>query len=177
MIRKKINLSILILSALFAAFCMIWIKISPPPCPEGYCPFCDKTVLDRQKFYEDAEVIALCTHKPITPGHCLVIPKRHVERFECLTDAEVIAIGQTIRKVNKAATSAFDACTYLLLQKNGKEVGQSVPHLHFHYIPRKKGESSVTAFFLKIGVAEAKSPLSSDKMEEIVCQMREAIDR
>lgn len=175
--RKKIGFFILVLSSFLAAFCLIWIKTFFSSCPSGYCPFCDKTVLDRQKFYEDAEIIALCTHKPITPGHCLVIPKRHVERFECLTDAEVVAIGKTIRKVNKAAQSAFDASTYLLLQKNGKEVGQSVPHLHFHYIPRKEGESSVVGFVFKIGLAEAKPPLSSDKMDETVCKIRESMER
>src|SRR5580704_15955828 len=67
-----------------------------------YCAFCDKAVLDRQKFYEDDLVLALYTHRPIFPGHCLVIPKRHVPRFERLTDAESARICQIIQRVTTA---------------------------------------------------------------------------
>ncbi len=105
---------------------------------EGDCVFCDGEVLNRQKFYEDDLVFALYTHKPVLPGHCLILPKRHVERFEMLTDEEILRITQAIRLVNEAATQVFHTASYLILQKNGVEVGQSVPHLHFHYIPGKK---------------------------------------
>ena len=52
------------------------------------CPFCDPSIIQRQAFYEDDFVVALCTHKPIMSGHCLIIPKRHVERFELTSDEE-----------------------------------------------------------------------------------------
>src|SRR4029078_13357621 len=105
-----------------------------------YCPFCDSKVIEYQKFYEDDLVIALYTHRPIFPGHSLIIPKRHVERFEMLNDQEITRISQVIKKVDKAAQKVFGTSAYLLLQKNGREVGQTVPHVHFHYIPRKTGD-------------------------------------
>ena len=46
------------------------------------CAFCNPQIIDRQKFYEDDLVIALCTHKPIIPSHFLIIPKRHVKQLE-----------------------------------------------------------------------------------------------
>ncbi len=139
-----------------------------------YCAFCDPKVLDRQRFYEDDLVVALYTHKPILPGHCLVLPKRHVERFELLTDEEITQIGRVIKKVDQAVTKVFDTSSYLLLQKNGIEVGQSVPHVHVHYIPREKGDSSTFGFLVKMYIANAKGPICADEMRETVEKLKQA---
>lgn len=131
-----------------------------------YCPFCDQKVLDYQKFYEDDMVVALYTHKPVLPGHVLVIPKRHVERFELLTDDEMMHINHTLRKVDQAVSKVFGTSAYLLLQKNGAEVGQSVPHLHFHYIPRKEGEKSGFKLLWAFYTADMYGPISKEEMLE-----------
>lgn len=143
---------------------------------EEYCAFCDQEVLENQKFYEDDSVYALYTHKPIIPGHCLIVPKRHVERFENLTETEMQHIFQVIKKVDLAAQKSFQTCSYLLLQKNGSEVGQTVPHVHFHYIPRQKGDDSVIKFILKLLIAPLKPPISSEEMQANVDKMEKAID-
>lgn len=143
---------------------------------EPYCAFCDPVILERQKFYEDDLVIALYTHKPIFPGHCLIIPKKHVERFEALSAEEFAQIAAVIQKVDKVVSPIFGTSAYLLLQKNGKEVGQSVPHVHFHYIPRKKGDDSSLKFMAKMIIADFKSPMSFEEMEKILCKLRETID-
>jgi histidine triad (HIT) family protein len=140
------------------------------------CAFCDPSVLNNQKFYEDDLVLALYTHKPILPGHCLIVSKRHVERFEMLTDAEMTQIGRVIKKVNQAVEKVFETSSYLLLQKNGLEVGQSVPHVHFHYVPRKAGDDSTIQFVVKMYIANAKQPISQDEMHEIVEKLRQAIE-
>ncbi|MGR3952480.1 MAG: HIT family protein [Chlamydia sp.] len=142
----------------------------------GYCAFCNEDVVDRQKFYEDDLIMALYTHKPILPGHCLIIPKRHVERFELLTDEELMQTGSVIKKVNLVASNLFNTSSYLILQKNGMEAGQTVPHVHFHYIPRQKGDDSVLKFFAKMYIANAQPPLSTIKMQEITAEMNRAIN-
>ena len=149
---------------------------SNSPVVQGYCAFCDPAILKAQTFYEDDLVLALYTHKPIVPGHFLIIPKRHVERFEMLSDAEITQIGRVIKKVNAAAVKIFDASAYLLLQKNGAEVGQTVPHVHFHYIPRKAGENSVLIFMFKMYLSSIRSPISAEEMQHVVEQMKEAIE-
>lgn len=143
---------------------------------DDYCAFCDSVVLDNQKFYEDDLVLALYTHKPIFPGHCLIIPRRHVERFEMLTDDEITQIGRVIKKVNQAVEKVFNTSSYLLLQKNGVEVGQTVPHVHFHYVPRKAGDDSTIEFIVKMFIANIKSPISQDEMDEIVEKLKQAIE-
>lgn len=140
------------------------------------CPFCNPKILESQKFYEDELVVVLYTHRPIFPGHSLIIPKNHIERFEMLSEAEIAQIGQVIKKVNRAAEKAFGTSTYMLLQKNGKEVGQSVPHLHFHYIPRQAGDDSTLKFIVNACLAYFGSPLKQTEMQKVVEQMKMAID-
>jgi histidine triad (HIT) family protein len=168
--RKWVIFVILLITSLVG----IVYFFSPRPAHfTEYCAFCDPKVLGRQKFYEDDLVLALYTHKPILPGHCLVLPKRHVERFELLTDEEITQIGRVIKKVDQAVTKVFGTSSYLLLQKNGIEVGQSVPHVHVHYIPRKEGDSSTFGFLVKMYIANAKGPISSDEMQEIIEKLKQ----
>jgi len=156
-------------------FCLIGVgyffSTKPAPFPTQ-CPFCDPTILERQTFYEDDLVLALCTHKPIYPGHCLVIPKRHVERFEHLTDEESAQIMRVLKEVDTAVVNIYDTSSYLLLQKNGLEAGQTVPHVHFHYIPRKAGNYSVVGFLFKMFIASVKKPISSEKTEKSVERLK-----
>lgn len=146
-----------------------------PNTPDGYCAFCDTSVLEAQTFYEDDLVLALYTHKPVYPGHSLIIPKRHVSRFEQLSKEEMVQMQETIKKVHKAASEVFGTHSYLLLQKNGEEVGQSVPHVHFHYIPRKTGETSRLTFMAAMFIADAKSPMNQKEMNSVIGKMREAM--
>lgn len=139
------------------------------------CAFCNPAVLNAQKFYEDDLVFALYTHKPIVPGHFLILPRRHVERFELLTDEEIMRMGQVIKKVNHAARQVFNISSYLLLQKNGREVGQSVPHVHIHYIPRETGDDSTLKFLIQMYVANMQQPISPADMHEVVEKMKVAM--
>lgn len=143
---------------------------------EEYCAFCDPEVLARQTFYEDDLVLALYTHKPILPGHCLIIPKRHVERFEFLTDEEITQMGRVIKKVNNAVVKVFGTSPYLLLQKNGSEVGQTVPHVHFHYIPRQSGDDSTIGFLIKMYSAPLLGPISTEEMQDAVEKLKHAME-
>lgn len=140
------------------------------------CPFCDQNVLNAQKFYEDELTIALYTHKPVFPGHVLVIPKRHVERFEELSEEEISHLFQTLLKVNQAVSKVFGTTAYLILQKNGREVGQSVPHVHFHYIPRKENDSSALKFFFYFYFSNFKNPISKEEMKANVEKLKAAIE-
>ncbi len=102
------------------------------------CAFCRQEVLDAQVFYRKGGAIGMLTYKPAVPGHVLIIPERHVERFEDLTSTELMALGDAIKEIDQMARKAFGHRDYLLIEKNGRGAGQSVPHLHFHYLPAAK---------------------------------------
>ena len=138
-------------------------------------PFCNSEVLVSQTFYEDTLVLALYTHKPIVPGHCLVIPKRHAQRFEKLSEAEILQIGRTLKKVDLAVKKVFGTSDYLILEKNGKAAYQTVPHVHFHYIPKKADDNSILLFFFNAIMAQLRGPISTEKMQETTEKLSRAI--
>lgn len=144
---------------------------------DSYCPFCDEKVLNYQKYYEDDYVIGLYSLKPINNGHCVIIPKRHVEKFDDLTDQEELAIHSLIKKTHKAASNILNAESYMILQKNGQGVGQSIPHVHFHYIPRMQGEKSFVKFAYKAMYAIIKRPISEKEMGSMTNKFIEQLSK
>lgn len=173
---KKMGILAISSAILFGAAYFFLLPNDPIYNPNGYCAFCNQEVITRQKFYEDDLVVALYTHKPILQGHCLIIPKRHVERFEMLSDEEILQISRVIKKIDITASRVFGASSYLLLQKNGSEVGQTVPHVHFHYIPRPIGDSSTLKFLFRFYAANHESPLPPAEMQAIVEKMKAAMN-
>lgn len=131
MYMKKIIFSLLVLSGLVTALFQIDFQKKSI----AGCAFCNQEIVDSQCFYRGDKALALITYKPAVPGHVLIIPERHVERFEDLSAEEIAEIGSIIKKVDLLMKRAFGHSDYFLMQKNGREAGQTVPHVHFHYVP------------------------------------------
>lgn len=140
------------------------------------CPFCDPDVLQKQTVYEDDLVLALYTHKPVVLSHFLIIPKRHVERLDQLSEKEMCQIYRTIQKVNQASMKVFDTFPYFIHEKNGKEVWQSVPHIHFHLIAKKSQDDSLLKFVIQILFAQWKGPISEHQMQDVITKMKNALE-
>jgi histidine triad (HIT) family protein len=91
--------------------------------------------------YEDDATIAIMDIMPQADGHVLVIPKETaVELFE-LSDAGAAAAIRTTKLVAAAVKTAMKAPGIMIAQFNGSAAGQTVPHVHFHIIPRQADEA------------------------------------
>ena len=102
------------------------------------CVFCK--IRDGQipsfKVYEDSKALAFMDINPLNPGHCLVITKNHAAT---IFDVEVLDLQAAIaatKKLAMALKGAVQADGINILQANGAAAFQSVPHFHFHVIPR-----------------------------------------
>jgi histidine triad (HIT) family protein len=94
------------------------------------------------KVYEDAETLALMDVFPQSRGHTLVIHKS--ARARNLLDADPAALGaviDTVQRVAIAVSSALKPDGVLVSQFNGSAAGQTIFHLHFHIIPRWRGDA------------------------------------
>jgi diadenosine tetraphosphate (Ap4A) HIT family hydrolase len=131
-------------------------------------------VLDTQVFYSGEKTAALINYQPAIPGHTMIIPKRHVERIEDLTPEEMAEIGQTIQKVDRAIKKIYGNTGSLILQKNGKEAGQSVPHVHFHYYPRNESDGQAW-FIYRILKASWEAPMRLEEQIETVAKCKAAL--
>lgn len=87
------------------------------------------------KVCEDELTLAFMDIMPQMDGHVLVIPKEKAVTIYDLSDAASLACMRTLQIVGKAVERAMGAKGTTVFQQNGKGVGQTVQHLHFHVIP------------------------------------------
>lgn len=91
------------------------------------------------KVYEDQDVLAFMDRAPMEPGHVLVISKTSKARNILDMDpADLAKVMAVVQKVGRAQVKALGLEGFMVLQNNG--VGQTVPHLHMHVIPRVAGK-------------------------------------
>ena len=103
------------------------------------CPFC---VLPPSRVKaRNAHGVVIRDAYPVTLGHTLVIPTRHVGSFFGLGSDERIALLELL-DVAKAGLEAEGLAPdgYNIGINDGPAAGQTVPHLHIHLIPRRRGD-------------------------------------
>ena len=72
----------------------------------------------------------------LAPGHTLVMPRRHAVSLLDADEGVVTATAGLVRRVSRAMITALDATGVVVLNASGPGSGQTVPHLHFHVVPR-----------------------------------------
>ena len=87
---------------------------------------------------EDRDALVFLDHRPLFPGHCLVIPKTHLETIQDLPDNLLGTLFTTARLLADAIERGLHAEGTFIAVNN--RVSQSVPHLHIHVVPRRKGD-------------------------------------
>ena len=94
-----------------------------------------------ERIYEDAQTLAFMDIMPQSDGHSLVITREPAETLFELSPDGAAACIRTTQRVAAAVKRAFDLPGIMIAQMNGAAAGQSVPHVHFHIIPRRAGEA------------------------------------
>lgn len=94
--------------------------------------------IDAHTVYASEGVLAFLDHRPLFPGHVLVVPRVHHETLSDLPAESVAPLFQGARLLSKAVEQAMEAEGSFVAINN--KVSQSVPHLHVHVVPRKKGD-------------------------------------
>jgi histidine triad (HIT) family protein len=110
------------------------------PAPAPSCAFC-RIVSEEQPAHtvlEDDDVLAFLDHRPLFPGHTLVIPRAHHETLAELPAEAVAPLFDSTRLLSRAVEDAMSAEGSFVAINN--KVSQSVPHLHVHVVPRRKGD-------------------------------------
>jgi diadenosine tetraphosphate (Ap4A) HIT family hydrolase/acetyl esterase/lipase len=91
------------------------------------------------KVYEDDQVLAFMDHAPAEPGHVLVISKTSKARNLLeISPQDLSRLMAVAARVGQAQVDGLGVEGFTIVQNNG--VGQSVPHLHIHVIPRTAGK-------------------------------------
>ncbi|KAA1245173.1 HIT family protein [Aquimarina sp. RZ0] len=90
--------------------------------------------------YEDEHTYAFFDIHPVSKYHTLVIPKKHYTNIFDIPEKELKAVMTTVKKVSKLYENKLGIRNIQIISNSGAEAQQEVFHLHFHIIPRKKGD-------------------------------------
>jgi len=101
------------------------------------CLFCKIIAgeIPAKKIYEDDETLAFADINPMAPVHFLVIPKKHINSLLELDEGDLNLIGRLLYRAQELAKQ--QGCG----EKGGrfvinakKDGGQTVDHLHIHFL-------------------------------------------
>lgn len=102
------------------------------------CIFCKIAAGDIpcHKVYEDDHHIAFMDMGQVNPGHVIVSLKSHCETILDLNEDQAAAIFQVVNRIAKAVQEEFKPEGMTVLQANRRAGWQTIPHFHFHVLPR-----------------------------------------
>jgi histidine triad (HIT) family protein len=102
------------------------------------CVFCRmiRGELEALGVYEDEAVLAYLDHRPVFPGHILVMPRAHVETLPDLSADQLLPLFTVVQRAAAIMPAALQAEGTFIANNN--VVSQSVPHVHVHVVPRRR---------------------------------------
>ena len=116
---------------------------------------------------ESDATVAFLDHRPLFPGHTLVIPRVHVETLRDLPHVDVGPFFAEVQRLAVAVQDGLDAQGTFVAENN--VISQSVPHLHVHVVPRRR-KDGLRGFFWPRGRYSGQ-----DEMDEVAARIRGAL--
>jgi histidine triad (HIT) family protein len=110
------------------------------------CIFCRivKGEIRGHVVFEDGATLAFLDHRPLFPGHCLLVPKIHYETLLDLPTALFTPMMTNAQLLARAIERGLEAQGSFVAINN--RISQSVPHLHMHVVPRRR-KDGLKGFF------------------------------
>jgi histidine triad (HIT) family protein len=104
------------------------------------CAFCRiiSGEIESHLVFEDAVSLAFLDHRPLFPGHSLLVPKNHYETLNDLPAELIEPLFTNARLMARAVEQAMGTEGTFIAINN--RISQGVPHLHIHIVPRRKKE-------------------------------------
>ena len=104
------------------------------------CIFCKiaKKEIPGNIVYEDDLIIAFHDLNPQAPVHVLIIPKEHIASLDEVTTDHKEVKGWLMAKVKDIASELGLENGYRLVSNCGEDGLQTVKHLHFHLLGKRK---------------------------------------
>ncbi len=104
------------------------------------CLFCkiinkelQATIID-----ENDDVVVIKDIAPKAPVHYLIIPKKHIKDIQSVQKEDADLIAKILFMVQKLSKKLLGSQSFRLIINNGPDSGQSVFHMHWHFLSGKK---------------------------------------
>jgi histidine triad (HIT) family protein len=116
----------------------------------------------------DAGHVAFLDARPVFPGHVLIVTRVHRATLAEVPADELPLLFARAQRLSAALGRALGAeGTFIALNDR---VSQSVPHVHVHVVPRRKGDGLRGFFWPRQKYA------SDDEAASVAARIRESLD-
>lgn len=134
------------------------------------CIFCQiiEGDIPSRTVYEDDDVLAFLDVNPLQRGHTLVVPKQHAASIREMSDGDSLAVFRKVHDLVEPVVDAVDASAFNLGLNDGEAAGQEVPHVHFHIVPRFRGDGGRPIH----AVMPSPPDIDDDEMDELMEAIR-----
>lgn len=104
------------------------------------CVFCEIAAgrLPASLVWQGEEALAFLDARPVFKGHVLVVPRAHVPVLGEVPPALLSPLFTAVQRLARAVEEGLGAGGTFVAMNN--RISQSVPHLHVHVVPRRKGD-------------------------------------
>lgn len=106
----------------------------------GDCVFCKiaEKEIPSNIVYEDDQIICFHDLEPQAPVYVLIIPKKHIASMDDVSADDQQLMGYIMTKVKEIAKTLGLENGYRLVNNCGEDGFQTVKHLHFHLLGKRK---------------------------------------
>jgi len=106
------------------------------------CIFCQiaEGTAKSWKVYETESVYAFLDIHPVNAYHTLVIPKKHYTDIFDVPEDALVQVISALKHVVDLYHNKLGIENAQIVNSSGAEAQQDVFHLHFHIVPRYKGD-------------------------------------
>lgn len=106
----------------------------------GACIFCmiGNKEIPAKIVYEDDDILCFHDLEPQAPVHVLIIPKRHIDSLDVVMDSDGELLAHIMLKIKDIASELGLEKGYRLVNNCGEDGMQTVKHLHFHLLGKRK---------------------------------------
>ena len=104
------------------------------------CIFCKiiQKQLPAKIIAENDEVIVIQDIAPKAPIHYLIIPKKHIQDVQSIEQEDKGLVGSLFLMAKELSGKLAGSGAFRLIVNNGADAGQSVFHVHSHFLSGKK---------------------------------------
>lgn len=133
------------------------------------CLFCEIVAghAEAEIVLDSPSTLAFLDIHPLFHGHVLLLPKEHHETLGELPPGLLGPLFADAQRLARAVERAMEAQGTFVAMNN--RVSQSVPHLHVHVVPRRKGDGLKGFFWPRTKYA------SDEARREVGARIRAAL--
>ncbi len=83
---------------------------------------------------ETSDILVIADIAPQAPVHYLILPKKHIPNIQSVQSQDQLLLGNILLMAQTLSQDLKGNQEFKLISNNGASFGQTVFHIHFHFL-------------------------------------------